>query len=131
MAEAIFKQLTNKHEVLSAGTKVVSPTTGESRHGQLLKDTKGAEYVIQILKENGIEVSDNSRTQLNPGLVDWADKIVCMAEPETIPDYLSQSPKFVYWKILDPKGTAWEAHKEIMSQIRGLIHNFIKENNLQ
>jgi arsenate reductase len=129
MAEAIFRQLNDKHEVLSAGTKVVSPTTGESRHGQMLKDTKGAENVILVLKEKGIDVSEKLRTQLDQKLVEWADKIVCMAETDTIPEYLSKSPKVIYWKIVDPKGTAFEAHKEIMEQIRGLVKEFIIQNS--
>lgn len=126
MAEAIFKQLNNnEHEVLSAGTKVISPTTGESGHGQLLKDTIGAENVILVLKERGIDVSENMRTQLDPTLVAWADKIFCMAEEETIPDYLRQSPKVIYWKIIDPKGTALEAHKQIKDQIEGLVKDLL------
>jgi protein-tyrosine-phosphatase len=130
MAEAIFKQLNNIHEVRSAGTKVVSPTTGESRHGQLLKDTKGAEDVISVLQGKGIEVRENSRTQLQPELIDWADKVICMAEEETIPDYLKNSPKAIFWKIVDPKGTAYEAHVVILEQIEGLVKEFIVSNNL-
>lgn len=130
MAAEVFKQLNNNHEILSAGTKVVSPTTGESRHGQILKDTKGAENTIFVLQERGIDASGNRRTQLNPKLVDWADKIVSMAEQDTIPDYLLNSPKAIFWKIIDPKGTALEAHKQILDQINGLVREFIKENNL-
>jgi protein-tyrosine-phosphatase len=129
MAEAVFKQLNNKHEIISAGTKVLSKD-GESRHGQILKDLPAAENVIIVLKEKGINIEDNSRTQLSPDLVEWADKIVVMAEQETIPDYLLKSPKAIYWKILDPKGTALEAHKIIMDQITNLIRKFISENSL-
>ncbi|MFA6315122.1 MAG: low molecular weight phosphatase family protein [Candidatus Paceibacterota bacterium] len=129
MAEAVFKQLNNRHEVLSAGTKVVSKE-GENRHGQLLKDLLPAENVIAVLQERGIDVSLNKRTQLDSALVDWADKIVVMAEQETIPDYLLNSPKATYWKIIDPKGTALEAHKLILNQIDGLVKEFIEENNL-
>lgn len=127
MAEAVFKQLNNGHDVMSAGTIVVSKE-GESRHGQILKDLPGAENVILVLQERGIDVSEKKRTQLDPVLVDWADKIVVMAEQETIPDYLMNSPKAVFWKIIDPKGTALEAHKLILDQIDGLVTEFIKKN---
>lgn len=130
MAEVIFKLLNNKHDVSSAGTKVVSPTTGESRHGQLLKDTKGAESVLIALKERGVEVAENVRTQLNPEMVEWADKIVVMAEPETIPDYLARSSKTVYWEIKDPRNTPLEEHKAIMNQIEARVKSFIEDNTL-
>lgn len=129
MAEAIFKHLNDSHEVQSAGTKVISKE-GESRHGQILKDLPAAEHVISLLRDRGIEVSGNTRKQLSPDLVDWADKIVCMAEEETIPDYLRQSNKVMYWKIIDPKGTALEAHKLIMDQIEGLVTEFIDNERL-
>ena len=130
MAEAIFKLLNDKHEVSSAGTKVISPTTGESRHGQLLKDTRGAENVLAALKERGVEVGENVRTQLNPEMVKSADKIVVMAEPETIPEYLAQSPKMTYWEVKDPKGTSLEEHRAIMNQIEELVKDFILKNSL-
>jgi protein-tyrosine-phosphatase len=129
MAAELFKQLNNRCEVLSAGTKVISKE-GESRHGQLLKDLPAAENVILVLKERGVDVSENVRTQLNPSLVDWADKVVVMAEQETIPEYLLNSPKAIFWKIVDPKGTAFEAHKQILNQIEGLVREFIVKNKI-
>ena len=129
MAAEVFKQLNNKHEVLSAGTKVVSKE-GESRHGQILKDLPAAENVIRVFQDRGIDVSFNKRAQLDPDLVDWADKIVVMAEQVTIPDYLLSSPKATFWKILDPKGTALEAHKLILNQIDGLVREFIEKEKL-
>lgn len=129
MAEAVFKQMNNKHEVLSAGTKVIDKE-GNSLHGQMLKDLPAAENVILVLNDRGVDISKNTRIQLSPDLVDWADKIVCMAEEETIPDYLRQSSKVTYWKIVDPKGTALEAHKQILEQIEGLVRKLIFENSL-
>jgi protein-tyrosine-phosphatase len=129
MAEAILKSINNKHHVASAGTRVVSKE-GESRHGQILKDLPAAENVILSLRDKGIGVAENTRTQLNPEMVEWADKIIVMAEPATVPDYLAQSPKAIYWEVKDPKGTPLEEHKNIMNQIEGLINNFIEESSL-
>jgi len=82
------------------------------------------------LRERGIEVAENTQTQLNPEMVEWADKIVVMAEPNTIPDYLSASPKAVFWEVKDPKGTPIEEHRAIMNQIEGLLKTYIAENSL-
>lgn len=143
MAEAIFKILTTTknqtgrnmtnqqqtHQVLSAGTRVISKE-GESCHGQLLKDLPGASDVIKVLKDRGIEVADNTRTQLDPSMIDWADKIVVMAESHTIPDYLASSPKAEYWEINDPKGAGPDEVISIMNQIEEEVRIFIKENGI-
>lgn len=129
MAAAMFKLLNDQHEVLSAGTRVISKE-GESRHGQSLQDLPAAENVISSLRDKGINVAENTRTQLNPDMVEWADKIVVMAEPEAIPDYLAKSLKTTYWSVKDPKNTLLAEHQVILNQIEGLVKNFIQENYL-
>lgn len=129
MAEALFKTLNDKHEIRSAGTQVVNKE-GESKGGQKLKDLSDAEKIIIPLKEKGVDVSEYVRTQINPDMVEWADKIVVMAEPETIPDYLSVSDKIEYWNVKDPKGTSMEEHVQTVDQIEGLVKDFIYKNSL-
>jgi protein-tyrosine-phosphatase len=130
MAATIFNQLThNKYDVSSAGTKVVSKT-GESRHGQLLKDLPAAEHVVTSLKEKGIDISGNARTQLDLQMVKDADMIIVMAEQENIPDYLKQSSKMIYFEVDDPKDTPLEEHRKARDQITEFLVNFIKQNNL-
>ncbi len=130
MAEALFKQQTTDHEVLSAGTRVVSKT-GESRHGQTLRDLMpAADNVILALRKKGIEAAENTRTQLDEEMVSWADIIVTMAEPNTAPDYLANSLKAIYWDVKDPKETTLAEHESILQEIEVLIHDFIEKNNL-
>lgn len=129
MAEALFRTLNNKHEVLSAGTQVVNKE-GESRDGQKLKDLINPDKIILPLKEKGVDVSEYIRTQLTSDMVSWADKIVVMAESETIPDYLASSNKVEYWDVKDPKGTSMEEHVRTVDQIEGLVKKFIETNNL-
>jgi len=134
MAEAIFNILPknnqkNSHNISSAGTRVIDKD-GVSQHGQMLKDLPAAKYVVDVLHERGIEVAENSRTQLNPEMVSWADKIIVIAEPHTIPEYLSASSKTVYWEVEDPKGTSRERYLEIMNHIESLLKKWIEENGL-
>jgi arsenate reductase (thioredoxin) len=131
MAAAIFNRLTrDKYEVSSAGTKVVS-NEGESCDGQILKDMKsGVEHVIDALREKGIDVSNSRRTQLVPKMVDDADIVVVMAEPENIPDYLKDLPKMIYFKVDDPKDTSPEKHREVRDRIKAILIDFIKEKGL-
>jgi protein-tyrosine-phosphatase len=109
------------HTIISAGTKVISSTTGESRHGTYLKDTSGADKVLEVLKEEGIDWSGAVRTQLSPELLEGIDRVIVMSEPEHIPKYLSEHPKMVYWEITDLKGTPVEFHREIREKLKKLV----------
>jgi arsenate reductase len=121
IAEAIFNKMTEgKYTATSAGTMVFNKD-GESGDGVLLKDTLGAENVIKSLSQIGIDVSNNKRTQLTPGMLESCDKAIVMAEPETIPKYLKESDKAIYWEVEDPKGMDLEETSKIRDQIDGLI----------
>jgi protein-tyrosine-phosphatase len=104
----------------SAGTKVFD------REGQKLKSLPLAEPVIRFMKEEGIDVSENVRTQVTFEMIQDFDKVIVMAEPETIPDYLSNSEKFVYWEIEDSKGKDDKEHKKIIEIIREKVKGLIK-----
>jgi len=130
VAEMLFRQIAKgRHEVISSGTKV-SDEDGENNEGQKLKDRPSAKNTILALRERGIEVAENTRKQLDPAMVEWADKIMVMAEPETIPDYLAKSSKMIYWNVKDLHGTNLEEHRVIIDRIEELIKKFIKENSL-
>ncbi len=126
MAEALFKQLNTEHAVMSAGTIVSAD--GEKADGMRLKDIIFAGNVILSLQEKGIDVADNVRTQLTPELLDWADKAIVMAEPETIPEYLEHSPKMEYWEISNPKGMNLNDHRDRINQIEVLVKKLYIES---
>jgi protein-tyrosine-phosphatase len=110
-----------RHTVISAGTRVVSSATGESRHGTRLEETSGSEKVIEVLKEEGIDWSGKIRTQLVPGMLEGIDRVIVMSEPEHIPEYLKTHPKMIYWEVADLKETPLEFHREIKEKMKKLI----------
>lgn len=120
MAAALFSKMLPEHDVSSAGTRVVDKK-GNSRDGQKLGDLAGAHHVIECLLEEGMDVRENTRRQLTPAIVQGANKIIVMAEPATIPNYLKDSPKAIYWDVTDPKGTDLEAHRGTRDLIKGLL----------
>ncbi len=125
MAAALFSKFVPGYEVISAGTRVVDKE-GNSRDGQKLKDLPAAEYVIACMAEEGVDVRENVRRQLTPEMVAGADKIIVMAEPETIPDYLKGSPNAEYWDVIDPKGESLEMHKRIKEEIKEKLSELMK-----
>ncbi len=121
-AEALFKKY-SKHEVISAGTIV-------DNEGQILKNLPGAQEVITSLKKEGIDISKNKRNQITPKMVDWADKIIVMAEKETIPDFLLNSQKAIIWEIEDLKGGSLGNHLKRIPKLKDKVLSFIEEYKL-
>lgn len=125
MAEAIFNALTHGgHEVVSAGTCVIKGDD-TSRVGQTLKDTDSADNVLAVLSEIGIDGAHLKRKPLTPEMVERADKVIVMAESETIPDYLRQSFKVKNWDIADPFMQSREFTRDIRNQIQKSIEDLI------
>lgn len=123
MAEALFTKYTGM-KAFSAGTKVFKD------RNQKIKDISLAEPVVRFMKKEGINIRKNIRTQTNPKMIKQFDKIIIMAEPETIPSYLSSNDKIEIWDIKDPKGRSDKDYEKIISQIKNNIKQFIKDNNL-
>jgi len=86
MAAALFTKYSGI-KAFSAGTKVLE------NENQKIKEIPLAEPVIRFMKKEGINVAENTRTQLTLEMIPEFDKIIVMAEPETIPEYLSKSDK--------------------------------------
>ncbi|MEK7194586.1 MAG: low molecular weight phosphatase family protein [Patescibacteria group bacterium] len=125
VAEVIFNKLAKgKHLAVSAGTIVINPE-GKSQDGVTLKDVPGAEKVLTALSEIGIDASENKRSQLSPEMLDTADKVIVMAEKDTIPDYLSKNSEFTYWELKDPKKESLEFMRDIRDQIQVLVKELI------
>ena len=123
MAEVLFNKL-SKHKSYSAGIKV------NEKEGQKIKDLLSASLVIESMKDEGIDVSNNLRKQLKPEMLNKFDKIIVMAEPEVIPDYLINKDHVEFWTVKDPKGMDKKEHEKVVKQIKNLVRDFIKRNNL-
>ena len=94
--------------------------------GQKISEIDLAEPVIRFMKKEGLDIAENTRTQLTPKMVEQFDKIIVMSEPETISEYLSQNKKVEFWEIQNPKGMDDEGYEKIISQIKDKIKVLIK-----
>jgi len=107
----------------SAGTIVDNP-------GQKLKDRLGAIPIVAVMKEHGVDVADNQRTQLDETMISKFDKIVVMAELKTVPDWLLNNPKTIIWPVEDLKGKTPEQTRVIVTQIKDKVEELVKNSNL-
>ena len=117
-AEALFKRVKdNGVEVKSCGTWVVR----EDLTGKKLKEFPELENLIEVMKEKGFDLSENICKPITPELVNWADKIISMAEENESPDYLLNSPKVTFWKVENPDNLTKELARELVEKIERLI----------
>lgn len=125
MAEALFKKY-SRFEAVSAGTRV--PQEGPGREGKELQNIPVAEPVVQCLRDKeDIDVSSYTNKQLDPEMLEDADVVVVMAEKKTVPDYLSNSKKAIFWDVKDPLGKPYESYCQTMSEIKTLVLDLISE----
>ncbi len=118
MAEAFYNQLTGSQDAHSAGTRVADSGTTVS--------TRGGENIIAVMKELGIDVSGNIRAQIDEEETRHYEKVVVMAEPETIPEWLPKLPSYEYWEVSDPKGSSLEDTRKIRDEIRQRVSELVQ-----
>lgn len=124
VAEVLFNHIKDGSiEVRSCGTWVDK----EGLTGKKLKDFDGQNEemslinLIDVMKEKGFDISENICSPITTELVDWADKIISMAEVNESPDYLLNSQKVTFWEVENPNDFTKEKAREVVEKIEKLI----------
>jgi len=118
MAAELYSRYFGKN-ANSAGIEVLK------NEGQKLYDIPLAEPVIRFIKKEGIEVANNARTQLTSEMIKQFDKIIVIAEPEIILEYLKNNHKVEFWNIENPKNINDYGYKNIISQIKDKVRTLL------
>lgn len=125
MAKAFYDSLTGTSDAEAAGTHVIE-------HGQTLSERKRVSksknfYVIDVMKEVNLDISNYVRKPLSKTLAANYDVIVSMVEEKDAPSWLPQAPGYIRWHIHDPRGQNLEktalVRDEIKSKVAELINN--------
>lgn len=103
-------------QALSAGTRV-------DVNGGIVGQWEGGAGIISAsMDELGIDISNNSRAQLIPGMLEAFDVVVVMAQPETheqfLTDFLLSDERAEFWEIQDPRGLQIEATRRVRDEIQ-------------
>lgn len=82
---------------------------------------------IVVREEKGFDLSENTCKPITPELVNWADKIISMAERNTYesPDYLLNNPKVTFWNIENPNKLTKGLAREMIEKIEKLVFTCI------
>ena len=123
MAKAFYNQFTNSKDAEAAGTDV-------KEQGQTLQERKNTSsssnfFVIDVMKEIGIDISQSRRQQLTADMLDDYDRVISMAEEDESPSWLVNSPKYVHWDIKDPRGQSFEVTAKARDEIKARINELL------
>ncbi len=115
-AEGLFKKyIFGDYYVASAGTTLSGPE-------QMISEIPGAINVIETMKEEEIDVSRSYRNQLSEKMINDFDKVIMILDDnDPLPEYISNNPNIIYWKVDNPKGMDLDGHKKVKDQIKNLI----------
>jgi len=123
MAMEYYNQMTSSNDANSAGVEVYTP--GETL--QERRDRKGGIFVIDAMKQEGIDVRDNTQHPVTKDMLEDYDKVICMAQKESTPDWLENAPNTIRWDVEDPGGKGLEetviARDIIKSKVADLVND--------
>ena len=129
MAQAFFDSLST-HESESAGTMVAEM----GKDGQTLAErvrevgpTAAASFVVEVMRLEGLEVSQKVRNQLTPQMVHSADNVVVIEEKASWPDYLLSSDKVLFWDLQDVVDQDFEFARNTKDEIKRRVEELVRE----
>ncbi len=123
-AEALFKRLSSL-DAHSAGTRADEIVARSNPPTRTLKDSPSP--AVPYLKELGVDISQNLRTQLTSEMVQQADKVIVMADKDNWPDYLRDNDKVTSWDIENTRGLGSDEARPLMDDIKRRVEELVRE----
>ena len=115
IAETYYNYFTHSKNASSAGTDPTTP----ARYACPNKE------VVEVMKEEGIDVSQNKVKTITKERVDKSDNIFVLCDKELCPDFLLNSKKDVFWEIEDSYKKSIEETRRIRDSIKSKILSII------
>jgi len=119
MAEMFLRRLHPEYDIYSAGFSVSTP-------GQRIGDREAAQDVIRAMKEECIDMSNNTRTLFDVSMLNNFDIVVVLAKESEIPQAVKENKKIIFWDIVDPYQKGFETSVVVRDQIKKLVEEGFK-----
>lgn len=116
IAEGYYNHFTHSCDALSAG---VDPKTPE-------KWKTLAPEVLQVMKEENIDLSSKKVKLVTEELVSESDKVIIMCKREDCPDFVLKHTSIDFWEIEDPYESSIEKLRSIRDQIRLKVFGLLR-----
>jgi len=124
VAEELFNQL-SQHQAESAGTRVDKLLTERNPATRMIKHATGGQSVIAYMEEEGINVSENTRKQLTPQMVENSDRVVVITSKDSWPEYLVKSEKVTFWDIPNAVGMTPAAARVVYDRVKEHVKELV------
>lgn len=115
MAEAFYNHLTKTKDAASAGISQTTP----KRYMKL------PDGLIGVMKEVGIDMSQNKVKTVTEEMVNQAETIFVMAKKEACPEFLVNSKKAVFWDVQDPYNLGLDKGRDIRDLIKSKVGGIV------
>ncbi|MFH1038560.1 MAG: arsenate reductase ArsC [PVC group bacterium] len=81
--------------------------------------------VIEVMREEGIDITDQRPEQISREMIEWADRVIALGGcPESFyPDLLAD--KLIHWPTPDPFGQSTDRAREVRDIIKTRITDLI------
>ena len=125
MAKAFYNSLTHSQDAEAAGTHVLEPGQTLSERKQTSKSKHF--YVLDVMNEIDIDISDYTRKPLTEELAKRYDIVVSMVDESDTPDWLRTSQSYIHWDVKDPRGQDFATTAQVRDDIKGRVVGLIKK----
>lgn len=115
MAEGFYNYFTNSEDAFSVGVDPKTPA----------KYPKIPDFICEVMKEEGIDVSEKNVKLITRDFVEEADFIFVMCGMGECPGFLLESDKVVYWNVEDPYGLGIDGARVVRDEIRVKVLSII------
>jgi arsenate reductase len=127
MAKAFYNHLTGTYDADAAGTHVLE-------QGQTIAERKAASasknfFVIDVMKDEGIDISHYLRRQIAQDDLQRYDVIIGMTKASELPQWLLGSSKYTHWEVEDPRGQDYKTTAKVRDLIKEQVRRLIKQNS--
>jgi len=116
MAEAFYNKFTDSTNATSAGVLDFTPK----------KYAHPIPEVIEVMKEEGIDVSQKKVKLVTPEMVLSADKVFILCPEEKVPDFVLKSSAITRWEIKDPFDSSTANFRIVRDQIKQKVRDLIQ-----
>lgn len=115
IAEGYYNKYSKDKTANSAGTDPSTPN----------KYPTPSKLIIDLMKEEGIDVSSNQVKYINKDMVNKSEKVFVLCEKHLCPTFLFESNKVTFWEIDDPYKTSIKNSRKIRDQIKTKVMDLI------
>lgn len=115
MAAGYINHITNSEDAVALGVNPYAEHTHD----------KPGDLVIRLMREEGIDISENKIRHAYRCIINEAEKILVLCEKRFCPDYIANNEKSVFHYVEDPWNKSLDEARDIRNEIKLNVFSFL------